>query len=330
MIDHRVKFFDPGKAYIKHRAELLKEYDRVRTAGDLILRRDVDLFEENLAEFVGTKYAVALNSGTDALVLSLKAITSNTEIAVQSYTFKSTVGAVITSGNVPILYDLDVKPSKEKIGIVAHIAGEIFPMPETSIVIEDAAQALGAIKNPTSLVQTWSFYPAKILGAPGDAGAITTNDEGLALYVKEARNHFKTNNEEFGINSRMDNVWAAELNILFKYLPERIERRKEIAERYNKELKKLEEIGKIKLPNKQPGRVYQDFILMESERDRLYEFLKEKGLETIKNEYPFPPQYPKLPLAKSYEANTLRLPCNPELEDEEVDYVIQKIQEFYA
>jgi len=176
-------------------------------------------------------------------------------------------------------------------------------------------------------IKAFSFYPAKLCGAKGDAGAITTNDEKIYEYIKEARNHFKTDNRDFGGNYRMDNLQAALLNIKIQHIDEILERRKEIAERYLNDLKGVES------PNNQRGRVWQDFIIKASDnkaRDKLYDFLKEKGIETIKNEYPFSPKYPKLPQAAKYEAETLRIPCNENLQDKEVDHIIKKINEFYA
>jgi dTDP-4-amino-4,6-dideoxygalactose transaminase len=185
---------------------------------------------------------------------------------------------------------------------------------------------LGAVKNPKTLAQCWSFYPAKILGAPGDAGAVTTNDKHVANYVRGARNHFKDDNRDFGINSRLDNVWAAELNILFRHLPSRLERRKAIADKYGSMLWALP----MSLPQESKGRVWQDYIIRTPERDKLFEFLKTQGIETLKNEYPWAPGYTKPPMAAQYERETLRLPCNPEVTDEEVEYVIAAIQKFYA
>ena len=169
----------------------------------------------------------------------------------------------------------------------------------------------------------FSFYPAKILGAFGDAGALVTNDKKLYEWVKGARNHFKDTAEDWGVNSRLDNLQAAILNVRFKYLKEILARRQEIAETYHKELSGLD----IGLPLMMRGRVWQDYIIMTELRDKLFEFLKSKGIETMKNNYPFP--VPKLPLAQIYEDMTLRLPCNPELTDKEVKEVITAVKQFF-
>ena len=282
-----------------------------------------------MLNYVGTKYAVAVSSGTDALYLSLKALGIKGGVALPSYTFKATCGAVLNAGAIPVIYDMDgiIKQPFPKIEahIPVHITGELSELKNifgNVPIIEDSAQALGAVKNPTTSAQCWSFYPAKILGAKGDAGAVTTNNYSIYEYIKEARNHFKTDNRDFGGNYRMDNLQAALLNIKIRHIDKILARRQEIAEKY---LEKLEGVG---LPNNQKGRVWQDFIIYTEKRDALGDFLKEQGIETMRNEYPFSPQYPKLPLTVKYEAETLRIPCNENLTDEEVDYVIEKINEF--
>src|SRR3990167_3201739 len=237
-----IRFFDPGKGYLKIKKEIDGEIQRVLSAGDLILRADVEKFEETLAEFVGTKYAVGFNSGTDALYLALKALNIGVEneVAIPSHTFVATAQVVAQIGARPVLYYIgeNVKDGLDCY-MVAHIAGELSKIPEKYLVIEDACQALGAVKNPTTAAQCWSFYPAKILGAFGDAGALTTNSKEIYNYVVEARNHFKTDYSKWGINSRMDNLQAAILNVKFKYLKQTLERREEIAAMYNVSLSGL-------------------------------------------------------------------------------------------
>lgn len=342
----KIKFFDPAKGYSKIKDEVSTEIDRVLSAGDLILRDDVERFEKSLAEYVGTKYAVALNSGTDALYLSLKAlgIGKDNEVLVPSYTFVATAQVIKQVGGKPILYDIDglisyTEGKAQRLGdILNHINALIIVDMEGMVntypgrvdaanrfnipIIEDACQAIGALKNPTSDVQCWSFYPAKILGAYGDAGAITTNNKKIYDYIREARNHFKDSNSDWGVNSRMDNLQAAILNVKFKYLPEVLKIRKNIAEMYDQYLKG---INGLELP--EPRKVYQDYVIKTDRRDELFNYLKEQGIETLKNNYPWP--IPKLPKAQEYEDTTLRIPCNENLTDEEVLYIIEKIQQFY-
>jgi UDP-2-acetamido-2-deoxy-ribo-hexuluronate aminotransferase len=336
-----IKFFNPGLGYKKIKKEVDKEMQRVLESGDLILRKDVEEFEKKLAEFVGTKYAVGLNSGTDALYLALKSvgIGFGDKVMVPSRTFVATAQVVIQLGAIPVFYDyqdsIHITDDIRAI-IPVHIEGEMekdmallveFCRRNKIYVIEDACQALGATqkgKKAGSIgdAGAFSFYPAKILGCYGDGGALVTNDKSIYEYVKEARNHFKETNINWGINSRLDNLQATVLNIKIDMLPETLARREEIALRYNERL--TDKVGK---PPNTEGRVWQDYIIRTDKRDELYEFLKEKGIETMKNEYPFP--VPKLPKAKKYESETLRLPCNELLTDKEVEEVIINVNKFY-
>ena len=198
------------------------------------------------------------------------------------------------------------------------------------IVIEDACQALGATQYG-SKAGSWgftgcfSFYPAKILGAYGDAGAITTDDESLAKELKDMRNHYKYNPGKYGFNSRLDNLQAAILNVKIKYLPLFLKARQEIADIYDEALKDLP----IKLPTKREGRVYQDYIIRTEKREELANYLKERGIETMRNNYHFPNELPKPAGTIKLENETLRLPCNPDLTKEEVEYVAEKVRAFY-
>lgn len=332
-----VKFWNPAIDYLTYQGEYLQAIDTVLKNGDLILRHDVEEFEANLAAYVGTKYAVGVASGTDALILSLKAagIQPGDKVLVPSYSFRATVEAVVHAGGVPVMYDIDgeLPHNREdvKFFIPAHIAGEVLMHPdfhkvlETQgiVMIEDACQAIGAAP-VQGLTACYSFYPAKILGCFGDGGAIATNDKVLYEKLKILRNHNKGDWHEVGYNSRLDNLQAAILNVKIKRLPEYIKRRKKIAELYDHYLTMVA-IPAIR-------EVYQDYIIAcahEEQRDALYTFLADAGVETLKNGYPYPDVAPKGPLTLAYEARSLRLPCNPDLTVAEVNYVIDQIELFY-
>jgi len=339
----RVKFFNPGKEYKQLKKELLPKIDDVLSRGDLILRKDVEIFENKLAKYIGVKYACGVNSCTDALYLSLKylGIGKGDQVLVPSRTFVASVQVIVQLGAEPVYYDLNGNSEgwkNIKAIIPVHIEGEIDSNMDTILntlkrfkvpVIEDSAQALGAtykgkMAGSIGLSGCFSFYPAKILGACGDAGALVTNDKKLYEWAKEARNHFKNTNKDWGINSRLDNLQACILNVKFKYHKRNLARRKKIAMMYDKGLRDL----KITLPEPSKDRVWQDYIIRldsKRQRDRLFDYLKEKGIETMKNNYPFPVK--KLPLAQAYEDETLRLPCNPMLNDSEINYIIKKVKE---
>lgn len=350
----QVKFFNPGLEFKNNEEEYTNEWLRVRRAGDLILRNDVEEFEKNFAKYVGTKYAIGLNSGTDALFIVLKAlgIGVGDKVLVPSHTFVATAQVVNQLGAEVMLYDIsqnfeDNELDGVKALIVAHIAGEFMTDMSTQIdkaeilgipIIEDACQALGATQNGKKAgsfgkAGAFSFYPAKILGGPGDGGALVTDDEEVYKFAMEYRNHWKKDYSQWGINSRLDNVIAAELNLKLARIGKTLAKREEIAEMYLEYLKNIQLGNLFDLPNKIEGRVWQDFIVRVGadnggDRDKLYDFLKENGVETMKNEYPMP--CGKLPHATKYEAETLRLPINEVITDEEVKYVIEKIKEFYV
>jgi len=331
----KVRFFNPGLEFTKNQKMYVDEYIRVRSAGDLILRSDVSRFEGGMSRYLGVKYAVALNSGTDALLIALKSIgiESGDRVLVPSHTFVATPQVVNQLGATPVLYDLDevVKSTYNFKAIMpAHISGklDLNMLNENTIVIEDSCQALGAMYDGKKagtfgLIGCFSFYPAKLLGAPGDAGMLVTNDKATYEFAMEYRNHFKGTNEEWGINSRLDNVWAAELNLKLDNIDYLLNRRKEIAMTYLKGL-----TSKVDCPPNQSGRVWQDFIIGTEKRDQLFDYLKDEGIETLKNEYPFP--IPKLPKSIKYESESLRLPIDPGLTKKEIDYIIKKVNKFYV
>ncbi|MEK9208108.1 MAG: DegT/DnrJ/EryC1/StrS family aminotransferase, partial [Patescibacteria group bacterium] len=181
----------------------------------------------------------------------------------------------------------------------------------------------GRMAGSFGIAGCFSFYPAKILGAFGDAGALVTNDENMYNYVKDARNHFKDDARDWGVNSRLDNLQAVILNIRIKDIHKMLARRQEIAEIYQGGLKDL---AWLKLPPHIEGRVWQDYIVQTEKRDELYQYLKDNGVETLKNNYPFP--VPKLPKAQKYEDETLRLPCNENLTNAEIEEVTNLIKKF--
>ena len=342
----QVKFFNPGKEFELHEEEYTKAWTDVRKRGDLILRGDLEKFEKNFAKYVGTKYAVGLNSGTDALFIALKAlgIKEGDKVLVPSHTFVATAQVVNQLGAEVVLYDLNegrtMIPDETKAMIVAHIAGEFQVDGMERLVgncrvigiplIEDACQALGATQNGKKAgsfgkAGAFSFYPAKILGGPGDGGALVTDDEEIYKFAIEYRNHWKKDYSQWGINSRLDNILAAELNLKLARIDKTLARRQEVAMMYYEGLKDIKEIT---LPNNTPNRSWQDYIIRTEKRDELYDFLKENGVETMKNHYDMP--IGKLPIAEKYEAETLRLPINEVITDEEVEYVIEKMKLFYA
>ena len=361
-MNYKIPFVNYPRGYEAIKEEIDTAIQGVLSQGDLILREEVGMFEKELAGFLRVKYVVGVNSGTDALLLSLKTtgIKQGDEVITSAHTFWATLEAIIHAGAHPVLADIDGEglidatnlapiSSKTKAIIPVHIAGQVCDMKAvekmkdecefrfgTSVaIIEDAAQALGASRDEKK-AGTWgmtgcfSFYPAKILGAYGDAGAVATNDEKLYSRLLNLRNHGgKPNAVEPGYNSRLDNLQAAILRVKLKYLPVVIQRRTEIASIYDQKLEELRKEGLLRLPYNRLGRVYQDYIVGTERHDDLRGFLSSRGIETMINEYRFGPGFPKPLLTSVWERDTLRLPCYPELTDEEVYEVIKAIKLFF-
>jgi len=369
---YRVRFVNYSLQYQK----LKKQIDRVITdvleRGDLILRSDVEVFEKKLADFIGSKFALGLNSGTDALFLSLKAIgiDQGDEVITVSHTFVASIATIVQAGATPILVDvgddfvMDVSQiekvitAKTKAIIPVHLNGRLVEMDKLMnlaqkyhlLVIEDAAQALGAkikinsqwrLAGSIGVTGCFSFYPAKILGCFGDGGGLTTNNPQIAEKIRLWRDHGQKTKREivcYGWNSRLDNLQAAVLNIKFKYLEQWIERRREIARIYTRGLKN---IAHIKLPvppdaNPRFFDVFQNYVLRAQKRDELFQFLKEKGVETlIKDPIPNHLQpllelsHFHLPVSEQLAKEVISLPMYPELTDGEIEYVINCVCQFY-
>lgn len=342
----KVNFTNYPRQHEKYGKEIEEAILRIARSRARILQEEVGLFEQNLANYVGTRYAVGVASGTDALFLSLKllGIGPGDEVITVGHTFHATVEAIYWNGAKPVLVDvgedgmmdgnavIKAITSKTKAIIPVHLMGDMVNMdklPSDIPIIEDACQALGSEfkgrkAGSFGFAGAFSFFPAKILGSYGDAGAITTNDEKLYKELKDIREHYKYNPGKYGFNSRLDELQAAILNVKIKYLPEMIKRRQEIADIYNAGLKG------VVLPIKREGRIYQDYIIRTDRRDELADFLKENGIETLKNNYHFPNDLPKPEHTIKLESQTLRLPCNDVLENEEINYIIEKINKFYA
>jgi len=262
-LSYKVRFVDPGKNYRMIQAEIDAAYREVMEKGDLILRGQLKRFEENLAAFVGTRYAVGLNSGYDALHISMIAtgIGPGDEVIVPAHSFLATASAVVNAGGNPVLvdvgkdYNIDISKiipkitSRTKAIIPVHLNGRPADMDGIMDiarkynlhVVEDACQSLGATFHGKKvgsfgLTGCWSFYPFKILGGYGDGGAITTNDPEMARKARLLRyNGEDRETGEYhyhGFTCLLDNLQAAFLDVKLRHLPRWIERRRAIAAHY--------------------------------------------------------------------------------------------------
>jgi dTDP-4-amino-4,6-dideoxygalactose transaminase len=336
-------------------------------SGHFILGPTVSRFEESVAAYLGVEHAIGLASGTDALVLALRALNigPGDEVIIPAYTFFATAGTVMSLGAKPVFVDIDpisyqidvsqiehcISPATKAI-IPVHLYGhpaDMQPILQLAFshglkVIEDNAQAFGATyqgKKTGSLgdVSCLSFFPTKNLGAYGDGGMVVTNDATLADRMRMLRTHGwkkKYYSEEVGYNSRLDALQAAILQAKFPHVDSWNEKRRELARRYSE---KLAPLG-IPIPVECNGdrHVYHLYIIRSERRAALQVFLKEKGIAS-EVYYPLPPHLSTpcrqfgykegdFPHAERASRETLALPLYPELTTEQQDYVIAAINEF--
>ncbi|MCB2227328.1 MAG: DegT/DnrJ/EryC1/StrS family aminotransferase [Desulfarculaceae bacterium] len=367
-MSYKVRFVDPARNYRNIKDEIDAAYFEVMSKGDLIARGQLDSFEKNLADFVGTKYAVGLNSGYDALHMSLRAagIGSGDEVIVPAHTFVATTSAVVNVGATPVLVDVGkdfnidpglieaaITPATKGI-IPVHLSGYMADMEAVMAlaekhgltVVEDACQSLGTSMNRKQagswgLTGCWSFYPFKILGGYGDGGAITTDDPEVALFATRMRyNGEDRQSGEYhghGFTCLLDNLQAAFLDVKLRHLPAWIERRKEIAEAYRLALGGLPDLLLPHYDDPRRDHVYQNYTLRSKQGNEFSEFLKANGVEVLTQ---FRKPYYKheglglkdgdFPETEALSAEVCSLPMHPDLEQEEIDYIIATVQKFYG
>lgn len=321
-------------------------------------------FEQNYANYIGAKHCIGVGNGTEALFISLKilGIGEEDEVITAANSFIATPEAITMTGAKPVFvdcnedsYNIDVRKiekvitDKTKAIIPIHLYGQpadIDPIIEIAqrynlSVIEDAAQAHGAIYKGRKIgtiapIACFSFYPGKNLGAYGDAGAIVTNDENLAEKASMFSDHGrkeKYNHEFEGINSRLDGLQAAILDVKLKYLEEWIERRRFIAKTYDEELKDVV-ITPAVLPCVR--HVYHLYVIRVKNRSKFKEYLAEKEIFTGIH-YPIPLPYLKaycylrhkpedFPVAYPLKDEILSLPIHGNLLDNQMEYVIKHVK----
>lgn len=366
---YKVPFVDLPLHYQRLEPEIKEVIkDVLFSRADFIMRDDLRQFEENIASFVGVKYAVGVNSGTDALHLSLLAagIGTGDEVITVAHTFVATVAVIVHCGAKPILVDvgddfnMDVEQLEQAVSpqtravIPVHLNGRLTDMEKLMaiahknniLVIEDAAQALGATfdgKNAGSfgLAGCFSLYPMKILGGIGDGGIMVTNDSELAEKIRFLRDHGQNRKTGdligYGFNSRLDNFNAAILNVKLKHLSQWIERRRELAALYHQGLSGVPNL-QLPLPPQTQSRyfdVYQNYVIRAHERDRLVEYLNECGIEVLIS-WRKPMHHQKalglvhfhLPETERISKEVISLPMNTEISNEQIKYIIKSIRNF--
>jgi len=343
--------------------DFLKALSEIIRSGQFVLGKNVQSFEEESAKYLGVKYSLGVNSGTDALVISLRAlgIGRGDKVVVPAFSFYATVEAVLLVGAEPIIVDINedtfnIDPeavralnSNFKCIIPVHLFGQMAEVERLKFdgvfILEDAAQAFGASRFGKKAgswgdISAFSFYPTKNLSALGDGGLIATNNEKLYEIAKALRVHGsfgdKYSNEMVGYNSRLDEIQAAFLLIKLKKLDEWNKKRNEIAKIYNEALKDLVKVPKVAEGN---YHIYHQYTIRTDKRDELFEFLKKNGI-SASIYYPKPLHLQKplldlgyklgqLPVSEKVSREVLSLPIYPEMKDSQINYVIEKVREFF-
>ncbi len=360
-----IKFLDLEKINNRFREEIESRMKSILDCGWYLQGRENETFSRNFAAFCGTEYALGVANGLDAINLIIKAygFGAGDEIIVPANTFIATILAVSQNGCTPVFVEPDIdtyniNPDliEEKITartraiIVVHLYGQAVQMDKIRAlakkynlkVIEDAAQAHGAFyqgRRTGNLgdAAAFSFYPGKNLGAMGDAGGITTNDRELYEKIKALANYgsdHKYHHIYKGVNSRLDEIQAAVLDVKLKYLDSDNARRREIARFYRENIVN----PRVILPQTydESAHVWHVFVIRCNEREALAAHLESRGIQTNIH-YPTPPHRQgaytefaalSLPVTEKIHREVLSLPISPVLSDEEVKSIVEAVNEW--
>ncbi|MFW2067529.1 DegT/DnrJ/EryC1/StrS family aminotransferase [Acinetobacter johnsonii] len=368
-----IPFLDLKNINQQYREELIAACTRVFDSGWYIDGKELEQFEQNFANYCGVKFAIGVANGLDALIVTLRAwkelgkLQDGDEVIVPSNTYIASILAITANNLMPVLVEPDLATynidplkieeaitAKTKVILPVHLYGQLAEMPEIMeiakqhnlLVLEDSAQSHGA-QLDCKKAGNWgdasgfSFYPGKNLGALGDAGAITTNDAELAKTLKALRNygsHEKYKNLFAGVNSRLDEIQAAILDVKLKHLDDETQHRRQIADLYmaeiNNPLIELPKVNKDVLNDQQ--HVWHVFVIRSKHRMELQKYLAENGVQTLIH-YPIPPHKQQAyeewndlsyPISEQIHAEILSLPMGPTLTVEDAEKVIQLCNEF--
>jgi len=364
-----IKFLDLHTVNARFDNEFKTQFQEFLNSGWYILGNGVKTFEANYAKYCGVKHCVGVSNGLDALILIFKGymqlgkLKVGDEVIVPANTYIATIIALLETGLLPVFVEPNYDTfnieagtiennisSKTKAILVVHLYGQLAKMEAINtlakknnlLVIEDAAQAHGAIyKNNRagnlSNASGFSFYPSKNLGALGDAGAVTTNDEELATIISELRSYgtkSKYENVRLGVNNRLDEVQALFLNTKLGHLDADNEARLQVANKYIKGIKN----PKIRLPfyNGSKNHVFHLFVVLVDSRTDFIKYLESNKIQTSIH-YPKPPHkqlalnrfnHLKFPITEKIHETCVSLPISPVLTDSEVETVIKTINDY--
>ncbi len=364
----KIPFLDLPAQYQTIKDEVKKEIDKVCESQMLCLGPAVEKFEKKIAEYIGSDHAIGVSSGSDALLVSLMALDleEGDEVITTPFTFFATAGAIARVGAKPVFVDIDpdsfnIDPEKieEKINentkavIPVHLYGQVTQMKPIKqlaekydlYIIEDACQSIGASQNGIkagNLGDTgcFSFYPTKNLGAFGDGGLVTTNDENLYRKIKTLRDHGQNPRYFYsmiGGNFRLDGIQGAVLAVKLDYIDQWNQKREQNAQTYNS----FFENSPVKTPKieQNNNHVYHQYTIKAPDRNELQKYLAKNNIASAIF-YPRPLHLQEcfndlgyregdFPETEKICQEVLSLPIYPELSNEQVEFVAQKVLDFY-
>jgi dTDP-4-amino-4,6-dideoxygalactose transaminase len=365
-----IPFFRYPHLFAQQREEILAAMTAVMDRGAFILQSDLVEFETAVANFTGAKHALGVANGTDALIIALRAagIGPGDEVIVPSHTYVASAASIHFAGATPVLVECGadhmVDPAAVEAAVTPRTAA-IMPVQLNGrtcdmdalqaiadkhglAIVEDAAQAIGSkYKGKTAgtfgIAAEISLYPAKILGCFGDGGILLTNDADMARKMSLLRDHGRDETGlvvTWGLNSRLDNLQAAVLNVKLRQLDAEIERRRAIARMYREGLEGIEDITLPPGPDNDPDHfdVYQNYEIESGRRDELRVQLEKDGIRTI-IQWAGKPVHQfeglgltnvDLPFTDRLFTRCFLLPMNTSLTDDEVQYICDRVRRFYA
>ena len=364
----KVPFFEYPRLWSDDREQFLSIIDNVSSIGGFILQNAVSDFELELANYTGANYSVGVGNATDGMEIFLEAIGINSgdEIIISSHTMLATASAIKVAGGTPIPVDIgddnligiqaiEDAITPNTVGIMpTQLNGRVCDMDAILtiakkyglFVVEDAAQALGARykgqhAGTFGLASDISFFPAKVLGCFGDAGGVLVNDKDLYHNIYQIHDHGRDIDGEvkrWGRNSRLDNIQAAILSYKLKSYDDVIARRREVAQMYQDRLGSLEELQLPIAPNEVSDNfdVYQNYELQVDRRNDLKAYLGEKNIGTLiqwggtaVHQFIGLGFDQKLPNTEQFFERCIMLPMNIFISNTDVDYICEKIKQFY-
>jgi len=370
-----IPFLDLKLINSRHRSELIEACTQVIDRGQFVLGGECRLYEKEFSNYCGTKHCIGTANGLDALNLIFRAfkelgmLDEGDEVIVPSNTYIASILAITENRLRPVLVEPDeetynINPelivnsitSRTKAILAVHLYGQMADMPmikdiavkHNLLIIEDSAQSHGASINRRKAgswgdASGFSFYPGKNLGALGDAGAVTTNNDELSHTIRALGNYGsveKYKNIYLGVNSRLDEIQAAILRVKLKYLDADICRRRAVASAYreniNNPLITLPKAPLISGTIDSNNHVWHLFVVRVSKRDLFQSFLAEKGIQTLIH-YPIPPHRQKAyrqfsneshPISEAIHNEALSLPISQVMTDDQVEFVIDAVNKF--